>query len=249
MSLVVPNNNATASGTAKNAATRACGAADLRRIAADLFRDVTPAPRLQADLTSGRTLAGHLFGWMGDLTRGLVAYCKALAIRQELVDVKPGHDWRVVGVVTPAIPAHPPGRALTAPIAPSIRRGRRAACLSLSRYRRRSGQPRPAFRSPQIRWSEPCSTPSRTKVGPPDPPCRPPRGGSACTEPETRPIRSPPAVPVVDGLCGDWSAPAIVGPLGGLTALASIPAALVRVVGRFRLRVHAGHRLPRRPAG
>jgi hypothetical protein len=51
------------------------------------------------------------------------------------------------------------------------------------------------------------------------------------------------------GLDGDWSAPAIVGPLGGLTALASIPAILVYAVGEPRLRVHAGHRLPGRPAG
>jgi hypothetical protein len=58
-----------------------------------------------------------------------------------------------------------------------------------------------------------------------------------------------PASPAADGHGGDWSAPAIVGPLGGLTALASIPAALVHAVGRPRLRVHAGHRLPGRPAG
>jgi hypothetical protein len=58
-----------------------------------------------------------------------------------------------------------------------------------------------------------------------------------------------PALPIADGLGGDWSAPAISGPLGGLTALASIPAALVHDVGRPRLRVHAGHRLPGRPAG
>jgi hypothetical protein len=81
----------------------------LRRIAADPFRVVTPAPRLQADLASSQTLTGHLFGWTGDLTRRLAAYCKALAIRQELVDANPGNDWRVVGVMTPSIPAHPPG--------------------------------------------------------------------------------------------------------------------------------------------
>jgi hypothetical protein len=57
------------------------------------------------------------------------------------------------------------------------------------------------------------------------------------------------ALPVAGGPGGDWSAPAIVGPVGGLTALASIPAVLVRAVSRPRLRVHAGHRLPRRPAG
>ena len=51
------------------------------------------------------------------------------------------------------------------------------------------------------------------------------------------------------GLPGDWSAPAIVGPSGGVTALASIPPALVRLVGKPQLRVHEGHRLPGRPAG
>ena len=93
----------------------------MRRIAADPFRDVTPAPRLQADLASSRMLAGHLLGWTGDQTRGLAAFCKALVIRQGLVDANRGNDWRVVGVVTPPIPAHPPGRALTVPIAPPIR--------------------------------------------------------------------------------------------------------------------------------
>jgi hypothetical protein len=58
-----------------------------------------------------------------------------------------------------------------------------------------------------------------------------------------------PAPPAGGGPGGDWSAPAIVGPLGGLTALASIPAALVHAVGGPRLRAHAGHRLPGRPAG
>ena len=57
-----------------------------------------------------------------------------------------------------------------------------------------------------------------------------------------------PASPVADGVSDAWSAPAIVRPLGGLTALAAIPAALVHAVGRPRLRVHAGHRLPWRPA-
>ena len=50
-----------------------------------------------------------------------------------------------------------------------------------------------------------------------------------------------PAPPDGGGPGGDWSAPAIEGPLGGWTALASIPAALVHAVGRPRLRVHAGH--------
>jgi hypothetical protein len=58
-----------------------------------------------------------------------------------------------------------------------------------------------------------------------------------------------PASPVGGGQGGGWSAPAIVGPLGSLTALASIPATLVHAVGRPRIRVHAGHRLPGRPAG
>jgi hypothetical protein len=46
---------------------------------------------------------------------------------------------------------------------------------------------------------------------------------------------------------GGWSAPAIVGPTGGVTALATIPAALVRPLGPFRLRVHAGHTGPACP--
>ena len=58
-----------------------------------------------------------------------------------------------------------------------------------------------------------------------------------------------PAPPSDGGPGGNWSAPAIVGPLGGLTALASIPATLVHDIGKPRLRVHAGHRLPGRPAG
>ena len=45
----------------------------------------------------------------------------------------------------------------------------------------------------------------------------------------------------------DWSAPAIVGPTGGVTALATIPAVLVRPLGPSRLRVHAGHLVPAVP--
>lgn len=52
------------------------------------------------------------------------------------------------------------------------------------------------------------------------------------------------ASPASAGLPCDWSAPAIVGPSGGVTALASIPPALVRAVGKPRLTVHEGHRLP-----
>jgi hypothetical protein len=44
-----------------------------------------------------------------------------------------------------------------------------------------------------------------------------------------------------------WSAPAIVGPTGGVTALATIPAALVRPLGPSRLRIHEGHPRPARP--
>jgi hypothetical protein len=58
-----------------------------------------------------------------------------------------------------------------------------------------------------------------------------------------------PASPAPGNLGGAWSAPAVVGPSGGVTALASIPASLVRPLGRPRLRVHAGHRVPGRPTG
>ena len=44
-----------------------------------------------------------------------------------------------------------------------------------------------------------------------------------------------------------WSAPAILGPSGGVTALAKIPAFLVRLVGPPRLRVHPAHPAPGRP--
>jgi hypothetical protein len=40
-------------------------------------------------------------------------------------------------------------------------------------------------------------------------------------------------------LCANWSAPAIVGPTGGVTVLATIPAALVSLIGPSRLRIHA----------
>jgi hypothetical protein len=46
---------------------------------------------------------------------------------------------------------------------------------------------------------------------------------------------------------GGWSAPAIAGPSGGVTALAPIPASLVQLVGPVLLRVHAGHRGPGGP--
>jgi hypothetical protein len=38
-----------------------------------------------------------------------------------------------------------------------------------------------------------------------------------------------------------WSTPAIMGGTGGVTALAEIPAHLVRALGPCRLRIHAGH--------
>ena len=44
-----------------------------------------------------------------------------------------------------------------------------------------------------------------------------------------------------------WSAPAIVGLSGGVTALAEIPASLVQLVGPSRLRLHPGHPAPGRP--
>jgi hypothetical protein len=50
-----------------------------------------------------------------------------------------------------------------------------------------------------------------------------------------------PTPPAGRELGGDWSAPAIVGPTGGVTALATIPAALVHPLGPSRLRVHVEH--------
>ncbi len=38
-----------------------------------------------------------------------------------------------------------------------------------------------------------------------------------------------------------WSAPAILGTTGGVTALATIPGPFVRALGKLRIRVHAGH--------
>ena len=38
-----------------------------------------------------------------------------------------------------------------------------------------------------------------------------------------------------------WSAPAILGTTGGVTALATIPAPFIRALGTSLIRVHAGH--------
>ena len=51
-----------------------------------------------------------------------------------------------------------------------------------------------------------------------------------------------PTPPTGFELPGGWSAPAIVGPAGAVTALATIPAALVRELGPARFRSDPGHR-------
>lgn len=47
--------------------------------------------------------------------------------------------------------------------------------------------------------------------------------------------------PAAGALAGRWSAPAILDESGGVTVLSPIPAALVRVVGNPRIRIHRGH--------
>ncbi len=50
-----------------------------------------------------------------------------------------------------------------------------------------------------------------------------------------------PSLPPDGKLNPSWLTPAIVGPNGGVTALAEIPANLVRALGPCRLWIHAGH--------
>jgi hypothetical protein len=60
---------------------------------------------------------------------------------------------------------------------------------------------------------------------------------------ETRGVVTPTPLASLE-LARGWSAPAIVGPAGGVTTLATIPASLVRSLGPCRLRVHEGHPSP-----
>lgn len=47
--------------------------------------------------------------------------------------------------------------------------------------------------------------------------------------------------PAARDLPGGWTAPAILNGRGGVTVLATVPSALIRLVGRPRIRMHPAH--------